>query len=44
MMAVDALGSVMASAARAPPWMAMAVDGATLDGTSLDGGGHHQFA
>ena len=44
MMAVDALGSVMAPAARAPPCVAVAVDGATLDGTSLDGGGHHRFA
>ena len=43
-MVVDALSFAMAPAAMALPWMSGAVDGATLDGVGLDGGGRHRLA
>ena len=43
MMVVDALGSAMAPAAMALPWIAGAVDDATLDGVGLDGEGRHRL-
>ena len=43
-MVVDALSFAMVPAAMALPWMTGAVDGATLDGVGLDGGGRHRLA
>ena len=43
-LAVSIMMAVDASAARAPPWMTVAVDVATLDGVGLDGGGRHRLA